>query len=617
MKAMATSICMMLVAVGGACAFTGCKDSLALTNIEHSQDASEVDHDSGKTKKIVSEDGKITNKDTGLHTTKTSKKDKKMKLNVVYTSADAQTELPTSKFHYDKNSKNSSEATEGVSQKTTDNQNHPQREDKKKNKKNKGNEKSDKKDKGSGSKNKGDKGKGKSDKDSKAKVYDTTGANPDIPDVSSVAAYGQTAVIVQMLAGQDNKTSLVAADSELLKSDFSEVFSDEGTSSIIKAWSKDGSSSSELDIKALVKAKPDTVLTTSDAYFTKKQQSALAKASISITVVPGLNSATGIKVAVDTIGQMLDKETSGASSERAKEYVSFHDGLVSDIEGDRGYGAYDKDKDYFFDDNAVKKPKLFSAKRFTLLIDKWDSKASYNYNGAITTANVGIGLSSVGYRTSPVSYYIGVAGVVNNAAAVDIDEKHDGQLIPAWQFNVNTLSPSKIRYSGSVKGTVYSSWTSSFVKSTLAKVNSSSHNYETNGFGTDTFPVVIVADNGMKKSFLKSASSSKGVYHAFGWVEDDGGSYQGVKVGNVDIFSAISDEAKVEDIVKVNPHGLFSSWIEGSAEACLESAWIANIDEFDNDWNGKATAKVKEFYKTFYRYDLSDAQVEKIMAGEK
>lgn len=623
--ALAASLSLALLACAGACCLAGCKVSLAVTNIEHDQNASETDQDSGKTQQVVSEQGAITDEDTGLYTTDVSKNDATMKLNVTYTSADAETKLPVAKFKYDKNSKDNSEASEGVREQTKDDPEKPQQEEqeqKKQNGQNKGKKaksgQSKKKGKGSGGsgkdKNSKDKGAGK---EGKATVYDTTGDKPNIPDVSTVAATGQTAVIAQMLGGSDGKTPLVAADAELLKSKFSEVFDDEGSASVAKAWSDDGSETNDLDINALVKAKPDTVLVTSEAQLSKKQQSRLANAKISITVVPSLRSATSIKVAVSTIGKMLSKATDGKAEERAESYISYHDNLTAEIEGDRGYGAYKKEKTYYLDADAQKRSKMFATSLFTLVIDQWDTKASYNFNDAITTASAGIGLSKVGYRSTPTSYYLGVAGVVNNAAVIDhCSLGTDGQLICAWQFSASTLDPAKIKYSGAVKGTYYSNFGSGFSKTTLTKVDSGKNTYASNGFGTSKFPAVIVASQSMKESFKKSAASSKGVYHAFGEVKSGTGSFQGTTSGKTEIYSSINEDVDLDQAILVNPHGLFSDWLSGSVESCLESAWAANVNAFDAGWNCSAEEEIKSFYKTFYRYDLSNAQVKSILEGE-
>jgi hypothetical protein len=66
--------------------------------------------------------------------------------------------------------------------------------------------------------------------------------------------------------------------------------------------------------------------------------------------------------------------------------------------------------------------------------------------------------------------------------------------------------------------------------------------------------------------------------------------------------------------VYVNPCGI-TSWTSGSPESVLEAIWAG--------WrlNGKFSeadmkAELKNFYSTFYRHDLTDAEVNTILAGK-
>lgn len=640
------SSCLLAFSLCALPGLTGCKDSNTIKNIVHDQNSDKVVKEAGKTQRVVTKNGKFTSKDTGLYET-TSKKTKKLPLNIVYASKDAETQLPVAKFEYSKKSSNSSEASEGVSPESQEQdkeqnkgENDPDQSKQKSPKSNsgkstsgtskgrskgksKGSQQGTGKSKGKGS-GKGTSpngnssnanSKGKGDGDAKATVYDTTGENPDIPDVGSIAAYGQLAVAVQMVGGQDGKTPLVAADDELLGGKFKQVFSDEGSGSVnAKAWKSDGDGAYTPNVEQIVKAKPDTVLVTSDGVFSKKEKSKLAKAKISITVCPQMNSDTSILVAVETIAKMLDKSTNGLSTERYNTYRNFHDQLISDVEGNRGYGARNK---VVYDPNAgSSKPKTFNASRYTLLIDKWDYDATYSYRSTITTASQGIGLCTVGYRTSPVSYYLGCAGVVNNGAALDTSKQSAGLLAPAWQFNTGELNPSDASYGKAYSSAIYSEWDNGFAKTTLTVVGSSKNAIASNGFGTTKFPVVIVGNQKMKRSFKASAANSKGLYHAFGYVKaGSAGTIHGTLAGGTPVITAIDEDVDLDEAIQVNPHGLFSDWTQGSVESCLESAWAANIDAFDNDWSGKAEDEVKDFYETNYRYRLSDSEAEDILDG--
>lgn len=627
-----------LVACASAAALTGCKTSYALKEVKYTQDAEQVDTDNPTKVKVSSPDGEI-DPDANVKdfvVGEGASKTKEGSVNVVYSSKNPQTDLPVSKFIYDSKATASSEASEGVSTKSDtssqegkkDDQDKKQDPDKskkdnsKKNNKDKGDKKKDNKtDSKKPSKNKGDGDSSKTDTDKKGKVkvYDTTGEDADIPSVGSVAACGQTAVIVQMLGGQSDKSPLVAADAELLGSEFSNVFSDEGASKIKTGWSDDGDFSAEAKVDAIVSVKPDTVLVDDSGYFSKKQQQKLADAKISVTVVPDLSSDTRIKAAVNTIGTMLDSATGGESKKRAEEYVKYHDALLKDIMGSNGYGSHDK---VYYDADASGKNRygMYNSDKWTLLVDDWDYKASYSGDGAmsgsVTTSQSGLGLSTVGYRSSPVSFYMGVAGVINNGAAMDESKGNDGLLIPVWQFSTSVYDMSKISWStSSIKKRVLSIGNKRFDMTPLTTSSTKADQLGKNGFGSKKFPKVIVGSKKMKAAFV-SGSAKKGPYCVYDPIES-GSERAGFEFNGTHVYAAIHPGTDLDKSVLVNPSGLFSDWTQGSVESFLESAWIASIDEYKSSWKGSVKTEVKDFYKTFYRYDLSASEVDKILEGSK
>ena len=653
-------VCLFALAVTCVFMLSGCKDSRAIKNIIHDQNAEKVDHESGETYRITSEDGRFIDEDTGLYEIGGKDVDS-LPANVVYVSKDPETELATSRFIYDENSTNDSEATEGV-RITPPEQQPPQEQEKpdqqpdetsqaRANNNGTGNDSADNNTSANSNAQDGTadseggwedppsednedededagldqpSGTGPSgaddDEDDKPQVYDASGKQPEVPEAGSIAAYGQVAVLVQMLGGTDDGdgfTPLAAADDELCAGEFARVFSDEGVDRInSQAFIADGSGGYEPNIDQIIAAKPDTVLVFSDGMFSKDEKKKLKKNGISITVVPALTSDTGIMRAAEIIAKMLDESTGGRSTGNFELYRDCHDALIADVEGVRGYGSYDG---VIYDANRTSRPASFAAQKFTLVIDEWDFGASYSYRSVISDAGAGVGLSTVGFRSSPVSYYLGVAGVVNNAAAIDTTKRSSGLLAPAWQFNPSDLSPSNIRFSNKgFSSLLYENWGTGFTKTTLSKVDTKKLTLRDNGFGTETFPVVIVATDRMRDSFLASANAPDGIYHPFGYSASDAGTFPGTLAGRTQVFTVIDenlDTSAETNAVIVNPHGLFSSWLEGSAESFLECAWAATIDDFDSDWDGSAAAEVKAFYETFYRYDISDGEVEDILDG--
>ncbi|MDO4502824.1 MAG: hypothetical protein Q4D06_06530 [Coriobacteriia bacterium] len=638
-RAVRVGACFFLVA-SGAFALSGCRDSQAIKNIEYDQNSEKVDTESGKTYTIPDQNGRLTDQDTGLYEVGKGENGEALRANVVYASKDAETELPTNRFVYDPLSNNDSEATEGVrvepqSDPEPEDQpepdQRPQQNNSPQNNTNQkpqdsgesdagdADDKDDKKDSGKKKPNKKDEAPkdDPKDKDELPKTYDATGADdPDLPEVATVAAYGQMAVIVQMLGGQENTTPLAVTDSDLGgNASFKKVFQDEGIGDVKTNGWKLSKGRYVIDVDEVIAAKPEAVLVYSEDELTKKQRIALGKADVKIVTLPRLESATGIVRAVEYVGRMLNHVTDDESQERAKDYSDYHKNLMTELQAGRGYASY---LDVCYDALLKPKPRRYDANRFTLLIDQWDYKATYSYRNAVSDAGAGVGASTSGYRTSPVSYYMGNAGVVNNAAAIAKTSKSlDGLLTPAWQFSTRQLDPDKVKWSSDFSSKdKFESW-NNFANATLTCVDSNKNNLPQNALGTEKYPYVIVADQKMRTKFLASAQSSKGLYHGYGTIsEGDGNSTaHGTMAGSEAVYAAIDESVDLNQAVLVNPHGLFADWTKGSVESCLEGVWITDNPAFDCQWSGSVRDEIKDFYQRFYRYDLSGSELDQILKG--
>ena len=644
-------LCCMVAALAVLCLF-GCKDSNTLKQIEHSQDATEIDYDSDVVLKVTSPEGEIDNTSNASVQTQDEEASQEdaTKPTAEYDKDTKESTDDSSKTKYDNESSNSSDATDAVnpnegksgsskessgksssSSSSTKKTSNSSTSSGNKATANSSGSGADGKESGADStKDSTQEGDGTStthdtEKKGKAESFDTTGKNPQFPDVASVAACGQLAVIVQMVGGADGSSPLTAADAELLDGSFTEVFSKEGSSDIAAAWSTDGETSDDLDIDALVASKPDTVLVTSSDYFTEDQEDALSKAGISYTVVPELTSATRIKYAVTAVGKMLSKATDGVSETRASEYQNFHKQLIDSVlasnGGEGGKSFATSASNTLYDPNDTDIVGKFVSKRYTLLVDEWDFDAYYegndNLTGAVSTEGTGMGLSTLGFRSSPVSYYISAAGVVNNAAAIAEGSRTDGRLTPLWQysnslgFDLSTVSWSK----DGIGGRVYTWKGNGFYTVPLALPNSKASDLSSKGFGSTSFSKVIVGSKKMKEAFKTSTQSENGVYHIYtsSVTDESGVTYTGKKFNGTVMASAILSSVDPDEDVLVNPQGLFSDWKKGSVESCLESAWVSDV--FGNT-NNSAASWVRDFYKTFYRYeDISDEQVQQILEG--
>ncbi|MGN0613293.1 MAG: hypothetical protein ACI4JB_05270, partial [Porcipelethomonas sp.] len=66
--------------------------------------------------------------------------------------------------------------------------------------------------------------------------------------------------------------------------------------------------------------------------------------------------------------------------------------------------------------------------------------------------------------------------------------------------------------------------------------------------------------------------------------------------------------------VYVNPYGV-CSWTEGSVESVLECKWAAwKIQGAYSE--SEVKSEIKKFYSKFYRYELSDSEVNRILGGK-
>jgi ABC-type Fe3+-hydroxamate transport system substrate-binding protein len=599
-----------LLVVGVACALSGCRDSLAFKHIEHSQDAEKIDYDSGVVLQVESPDGEVRNdvvtsqQEVQQDATQTEAQQATTEYN-----SQVDDQEPTSEYWHNDNDSNDSESSEAVTPDT--NNGDSSSEDPQE-----GDQSSSGESQGDNPSGEGSESEGGVDptKPGPVQVYDTWGENVDPPSVSSIAATGELAVIVQMLSGgyQDGATCLFAADAELLTGEFSNVFADEGASTITAAWTGDGSASGEVDIEALVAAKPDTVLVTNSAYFTEAQQDALSAAGISITIAPELTSVTRIKFAVNMVGKMLNSATGGLSSQRATQYASYHDSLVSQVKsGNEGNGLGSSATKTVYDADATGVPDYaYVSSLYTLIVDEWDYGVNYvgegSSAGSVTTDGSGLGLFTAGYRRSPVSYYASVAGVVNNGAAIN-ESVLTTKYTPLWQFSYQYYG--NLSMVGWTDDRFNSDTILSHIDNGTGAVNNplimgtaqvgGGRSIQT-GLGSDVFPYLIVTTQRMKSVMIANSSYERGAYHIY-----DG-------ENSIGSFTAIKSGSSLDEVVLVNPHGLFSDWVGGSTESVLEAVWIAN--EYGND-AASVEDEIASFYATFYRYDLAPGDLEAILGG--
>ncbi len=230
----------------------------------------------------------------------------------------------------------------------------------------------------------------------------------------------------------------------------------------------------------------------------------------------------------------------------------------------------------------------YDSGKYSLFVSEWDDHAHYKmYNeNRITMEGSGVALARSGYSTSPLSYYMGLAGVVNTSAIYQ-----DFNIECRWF--VSPLAPTTrlLTYSGGVG-------TAQATNELLTKVGGIQ-------LGSADFPAIIVADheikekiqtNQMWKNYGKITSKS-GIISDYGFLDEDGNIIKTTIVGDYRIY--------------VNPGGA-ASWTDGSMESILEPVWIAW--KFHNAYTeDEVRETVRTFYKKFYRYELSEQQIDRIL----
>lgn len=436
-------------------------------------------------------------------------------------------------------------------------------------------------------------------------VVDATGSPVDIPeDVNTAAAPGEAAVLVQMLGGAGRLTA--ASESFTGSSLASQVFGDEDISSVETLWSGTGSAAmSDSKFALLLKLHPDVCIVISgQASFSDAQLDALGDAGIPCVTLPKLNTSQNLKSAVAILGEVLgDKSSSGGTDAPAlaDQYGKWYDGVVDSVRSRVkrfNYNNIDYDHDRYATRANAALATETNTGYYTLLISAWDADASYSLtNDAYEALNfTGMAVADSGYSTSPVSYYMSLAGVVNTAATLA------DQFKPRHWY-VDPLRPSTLE--ASAVGLLGTQLTDQRLTSILDTATST-----TVYLGQDRFPAVIAANSSIKAALESDAANNRlwtdrGVVstadgtHDYGFLDQSGQIVSSDIHGSYDIY--------------VNPAGV-GSWVNGSAEGVLESVWIAKV-YYGAYSDSELSDQIRSFYSTFYRCDLSNGQVADILAG--
>ncbi|MDO4183080.1 MAG: hypothetical protein Q4E12_05690 [Coriobacteriia bacterium] len=428
-----------------------------------------------------------------------------------------------------------------------------------------------------------------------AQVWDSTGAVTELPEnVGQIAAVGQYATIVQMLAG---KGGLAATDEEWKADMLARVdqgmFSaegDEGIADVPTVWTGSHEAGFTLDLQALLDIAPDAVIMdNADVVLSEQEQAALTEKGINVIVAPNLGTTSttdeAITAAVNLVGELLKNSTEVqfSTQEMANNYVQYRtDTFDNMLKANGGYsyksGPSSNQCIYQCTDGTgvgQATTNLSSNRITTAYIDGWTyavsgtSTAKRTYGNAslyldgetIIAQGAGISATTSGRSFILMDYYLQMAGVVNNAYEAILPRVADtgssraylvvpgdtSQLVSAAIFATRDM-PSALWYAPSSSD--LSMWST---------------------VGDADFPLILVRSSDLAVNVVENALLTNGLYNV-------GQPYE----------------------VRVVPTGVCGSWADGTVESFLLSPWtLCNF--FSNLDSSISASYVNEFYKAFYR----------------
>lgn len=428
-------------------------------------------------------------------------------------------------------------------------------------------------------------------------VVNAYGVVVDIPqEVSRVTAVGEAAVLVQMLGGEG---CLVGSNTDFLSYPLGiSVFGDEGISNIAALWQGGGSTPLTAGAFAeLLTLKPQACLDLSgQTAFSAEQIAALKTQGIAYIVLPPLNTTDNLLLSVQLVGDILgDRSREGGQNAPAlaADYAAWFRQTEQNVGGGAKRFAY-KQIDFDNDERTNGTVYLKDASianhegLYTLFVSGWDADAHYKLHtdSSVTLEGDGMAVVRSGYSQSPLSYFMSLGGVVNAGAVYP-----DYGVMRSWYVNPLTTNTKRLTVSGGYGQTT---------ANTLTRV-------EAVGLGEQTFPNLVVA-SGSIKSRLEADPlwqpyprilSSSGLTTEHGFLDS---------AGNI-----VTTSIRGEYQVLVNPRGV-GSWTDGSAESILEALWIA--DKFSGTVSQTQLENaVRNFYRAFYRHQLTEDQLASILNG--
>lgn len=474
-------------------------------------------------------------------------------------------------------------------------------------------------------------------------IYDANGEVKTVPkNIDRVTAVGEASSVLEMLGG----TGRLVATSEDFKINnlAANIFSD--LKNVPALWTGSGTDGiSDANFQTLLSQKPQVCFYISGANtFTDAQLNALKSANITPVVLPKPSTTSHLKDLVTIVGSTLgDRSGTGGTNatDIANQYKSYLTNSMNEMSSKvkratDGHTNYDIDRNATSPWNNTLPFNMWSSctdttdsikdgtrnlggygftGRATALITDWDNNAVYRwhaFDSGYSNYIEGSGAPVVRYGadSSPLTYYMSIAGIVNNGAQYFDNENNNYTTRYAYYLPCGEGGGGQSTISGKYQSGKY------VINHGLTTLCLMLGNYTFKDNGnentyTNKFTGLVATNNKIKNAIEQEESKQISPWksYKFSYLNSispgDGFMYEGHQYytevcGSFDIF--------------VNPKGV-APWTDGTPESVLESLWLASKFYPSNVSETEVKNKVREFYKTFYRHNLTDGELALILAG--
>ena len=433
-------------------------------------------------------------------------------------------------------------------------------------------------------------------------IIDANDKHVKIPsNVEKVSAVGDAALYVEMLGGTGR---LVASSDDLKNSKMAaRVFGQEEIHNIAALWSGNGSTPlSDRAFKQLLEvARPEVCFVCSGAEtFSDVQLEKLSEEEVYVITLPKLNNTENIKKAVNIIAQVLgDRSEEGGldALSIAEEYSAWLDSVIKEgLSKKRLFSGPDKidfNNDSYINYTTLKNEDAADTGDYTIFVSDWDDGASYTVSSGsnVITRGDGMAIAASGYSTTPLAYYMSIGGLCNTSAL-------SADLFHEQYWYVSPLVPYSMSISENAG--VWNKQVNKSISSVTGK----------DSLGAENFKYVIAANKKIKKNIEDDKEKEYGLWKSYGFQDSHGVTGYGMVIDSTFIYSNVIGDYEV----LVNPCGA-GRWTSGSPEAALEVYWVNGLlwGDFSHEYINE---KIKDFYKEFYRYELSSDEIKMILRGE-